>query len=53
MLDVRTAQTEIENLIRDTILYGLGHRQPSVPNLADLRALPLEVHRARCATTMI
>jgi hypothetical protein len=40
MLDVRTAATTIENLLRDSILYALGQRLPSVPDVAALRAVP-------------
>ncbi len=38
-LDVRTAQTTLENLLRDTILYALGARLPQVASVAALRAI--------------
>lgn len=40
MLDVRTAQTQIEIALRDAILYALGHRLASVASIAALRAVP-------------
>lgn len=36
-LDIRTAQTEIENAIHDAILYALGWRLPAVATIAELR----------------
>lgn len=39
MLDTRTAQTTLENLLRDTILYALGWRLPAVASVAALRAV--------------
>lgn len=38
-LDTRIAQTTLENLIHDTILYALGQRLPSVSTIAALRAV--------------
>lgn len=38
-LDVRVAQTTLENLLRDTILFALGARLPAVSTIAALRAL--------------
>lgn len=38
-LDTRTAQTTLENLIRDAILYALGVRLPQVASIAALRAV--------------
>lgn len=38
-LDVRTAQTELENAIRDAVLYALGARLPAVASVAALRAV--------------
>lgn len=37
-LDVRIAQTTLENAIRDAILYALGLRLPAVASIAALRA---------------
>lgn len=37
-LDVRVAQNQVEDLLRDTILYALGVRLPSVSGVAALRA---------------
>lgn len=39
-LDVRMAQTTLENLLRDTILFALGARLPAVSTIAALRAMP-------------
>jgi hypothetical protein len=39
MLDLRTAQTELEDAIRDAILYALGRRLPVVADAAALRLL--------------
>lgn len=39
MLDTRTAQTTLENGIRDTILYALGKRLPAVASVAELRQI--------------
>lgn len=38
-IDIRIAQTAVENLIRDTILYALGWRLPAVASVAALRAV--------------
>lgn len=40
MLDVRTAATTLENLLRDSILYALGQRLPAVQDVAALRVVP-------------
>ena len=42
MLDVRTAQTDLENAIRDTILYAMGRRIAQVATVADLRLVPTQ-----------
>jgi len=39
MLDLRVAQTAVENVFRDAILYALGKRLPAVADLAALRAV--------------
>lgn len=39
MLDIRTAQNDLEDYLRDTILKALGKRLPSVPDVASLRAV--------------
>jgi hypothetical protein len=39
VLDVRNAQTTLENLVRDAILYALGVRLPAVASVAALRAV--------------
>jgi hypothetical protein len=38
-LDVRTAQTALENAVHDAILYAFGHRLPAAATVAALRAL--------------
>jgi hypothetical protein len=38
-LDLRVAQTTIENALRDAILYALGRRLPSVASVAGLRSV--------------
>lgn len=44
MLDVRTAQTELEDALRDAVLYALGRRIANVANVAALRAFPSRGH---------
>jgi hypothetical protein len=39
-LDTRTAQTTLENLLRDAVLYALGMRYPQLASIAALRAFP-------------
>lgn len=39
MLSIRTAQTQLENLLHDTILYALGNRLQAVGSVAALRAV--------------
>lgn len=39
MLNIVTAQTTLENLLRDTILLALGKRLPAVANVVALRAI--------------
>jgi hypothetical protein len=36
-LDIRVAQTTLENALRDAILFALGHRLPAVADVASLR----------------
>lgn len=38
-LDIRVAQTVLENAIRDAILLAMGERLPAVANVAGLRAI--------------
>jgi hypothetical protein len=38
MLDLRSCQDQLEDLIRDTVLLGLGRRAASVPDVTSLRA---------------
>lgn len=40
MLDVRVAQTTLENTLKDTVLFALRHRLPAVATVAALRAFP-------------
>ncbi len=42
MLDVRLAQTAIENALRDAILFALGARLAQVASVAALRAVPTQ-----------
>ena len=38
-LDIRTAQTQLEDLVRDTILYALGRRLTACASVAEVRAV--------------
>lgn len=40
VLDVRTAQDELENLVRDAVLLALGRRLAAVGSVAELRGVP-------------
>jgi hypothetical protein len=40
MLNLRSAQTDLEEALRDTILYALGRRLDAVASVAALRAIP-------------
>ncbi len=39
-LDVRTAQTDLESALKDTVLYALGRRLTAVASVSALRAVP-------------